>query len=253
MTNWMKILQDLEPINKTEKLADRIYNMLRKAAEFTPDTADDFKEEQHVLNQILRAHLDFKEHPPPSHEGFGDMFGRYYELSNQTSERAGQFFTPMNVVRVMTEISMGELTHATPMQYAGDPAAGCGRMMLKFAELYQKKLGYYNFIYNNVDIDKRMYTCCTMNAILYSIPSVTIWGNSISNEYWEGFMVIKDVGMPTTWHYLDKEAVQKFKVKFKRAKQGLDHFIEGDVDIPKWTKPERPRNTPKPAQKTLFG
>jgi len=158
----------------------------------------------------------------------------------------------MNVVKMMTKISMSELTHDTPIQYCSDPAAGCGRMMLKTAEHYQETLGYYNFLFNNVDIDKRMYTYCTMNAILYSIPSVNIWGNSISNEYWEGFVVLKPIGLPTQWHYLDKEKVQAFRMEFKRKKQGLDNFIEGDIAEPK-AKRERPRNyKAKPVQKGLF-
>ena len=251
MDGWQKILEELEPISKSEKLADRIYKMLRKAADFTPDTADEFKEEQHVLNQVMLAHLDFKENPPHGHEDFGDMFGKYYEGTEQTSDRAGQFFTPIHLVHMMTEILVGELTHETPIQYGSDPAAGCGRMMLKFAEKYHRELGYYNFLFNNVDIDKRMYTCCTMNAILYSIPSVTIWGNSISNEYWEGFVVIKDIGMPTTWHYMDKEAVQRFVPKFERVKRGLDHFIEGDIIDQRITRATK-RNVAKPRQ-TVFG
>lgn len=252
MANWQKLLEQLEPISKTQKLDDRIYKMLRKAPDFTPDTADQFKEEQEVLHKVMLAHMDFEKHPKYGHEGFGDMFGAYLEESEQLNARAGQFFTPMNLVKMMCQMLLNPEGHEE-LQYYSDPAAGCGRMMLKTAEVYHEKIGMYNFIYNNVDIDKRMFTYCTMNAILYSIPSVNIWGDSIALKYWEGFVVFKPPGLPTQWHHLDKDQVQQFIPKFKKPKRGLDNFIEGEVNIPTWTKTERTRSTAKPAQKTLFG
>lgn len=250
MENWQKILQELEPINQSQKLDERIYKMLRKTPDFTPDTADEFKEEHHLLNQIMLAHLDFQEHPKNGHEGFGDLFGAYLEDSEQLNTRAGQFFTPMHVVKLMAQIMHNPKGHEDP-QYFSDPAAGCGRFMLKVAEYYHEEMGMYNFLYHNVDIDKRMFIYCTMNAILYAIPSVNIWGDSLSMEFWEGFMVFKPLGLPTQWHYLDKDQVQQFVPRFEIPKRGLENFMEIEPSVR--TKRERPRSTAKPAQKKLFG
>lgn len=234
-------------MSQSKKLHEKIYDMLRKAEGFTPDTADEFKEETELLGKILLAHQDFQKNPPHAgHDGFGDMFGKYYEETEQLNARAGQFFTPMHVVKMMVEIAGGELTPDMPIQYASDPTAGCGRMMLKYAEKYHREIGCYNFLFNNVDIDKRMYTCCTMNAILYGIPSVNIWGNSISLEYWEGFVVMKPLGLPTQWYYIDREAAQTFVPKFERVKKGLEKFM--DIPEPKKKQQRYKPKKPTPAQ-----
>jgi len=234
-------------MNQPLKLHERIYNMLRRAQDYTPETADEFKEEQEVLNKVLLAHLDFQEHPPPGHEGFGDMFGSYWERTEQLNAGAGQFFTPMHIVDVMCRITCTP-TRGEP-QYFSDPTAGCGRFMLGVAKHYHKEVGMYNFLYHNVDIDRRMFVGCTMNAILYGIPSINIWGNTISLEFWEGFAVVQPAGMPTLWYHLDKEAVQQFVPKFTRPKTGLEKF----VDVKVAERPERKRRVAeaKPQQSML--
>ncbi|MBU0777549.1 SAM-dependent methyltransferase [Patescibacteria group bacterium] len=218
MQSWLKILQQLEPISQSKKLHEQIYAMLRKAPDFTPDTADQFKEEQELLGKILLAYSDFQRQPKYGHEDFGDMFGEYLVESEQLIERAGQFFTPVNVVKMMAEMIL-DPKEGDEAQYISDPAAGCGRYMLKTAEIYHKKTGSYNFLFHNVDIDFRMYVYCTMNAILHAIPSVNIWGNSLSLEFWEGMVVFAPMGLPVQWHYLDKDAVQIFVPKFEARGQ----------------------------------
>jgi len=251
--SWMKILQELEPISRSQKLHEMLYKLLRRAPEFTPEKAEEFKEEQELLSKILLAHADFQSNPPYSHEGYGDMFGEYLTQTEQLNDRAGQFFTPMNIVRAMCEMCLNPQVDEEP-QYISDPAAGCGRFMLKTAEIYQKKIGAYNFLFHNVDIDYKMYVYCTMNAILYAIPSVNIWGDSLApNGFREGFLVLQLPSMPVQWHYLDREAVQKFQPKFKRQKMGLEKFVEGDAVIPERPKRARSRDKETPVQKTLLG
>jgi len=219
----MKILQELEPITQSKKLHEKLYAMLKKAKDFTPDTADQFKEEQQLLTKIMVAHIDFQKAPKYGHEEFGDMFGRYLEETEQLNNRAGQFLTPMQVVKMMCAMLLGDPKRDDEPQYISDPAAGCGRFMLGYAAAYHKAIGAYNFIMNNVDVDFRMYVYCTMNAILYGIPSINVWGNSLSLEYWEGFVVFQRFpGLPVEWHHLDKEAIQAFVPKFEpRGQQAL--------------------------------
>jgi len=251
MGNWLKILKELEPISQSQRLHEKLYNMLRRAEDFTPDKEDEFSEDKELLGKILIAFKDFQQHPPYMHESYGDMFGRYLEETEQLNDRAGQFFTPMSVVKMMAK--MMHSVSSEEVQYISDPAAGCGRFMLGIAEMFQQEIGSYNFLMHNVDIDKRMYTYCTMNAILYAIPSVNIWGDSIANKYWEGFLVLQLPGYPVQWFYLDEEAVQKYKVEFERKKQGLEHFIEGDVPIMQSSTTMRSSvGVIKPKQKKLF-
>jgi len=228
--SWIKQLENLEPVSSSEKLHEKIYKMLRKAPGFTPETAKDFKGEQELLNKIFLAYLDFQKHPPYSQEGFGDMFGEYLIQTEQLYGRAGQFLTPMNVVKMMCQMILNPKLEEEP-QYISDPAAGCGRFMIKTAEVYHKEIGAYNFLFHNVDIDHRMYVYCTMNAILYAIPSVNIWGDSLSLEY--------------------REAVQRFKPKWDQPKTGLEKFI----DVPKNDRTPQRRITfrkPKPEQQTFI-
>lgn len=247
--SWIKILQELEPISQSKKLHEKIYDVLRTAPSFTPDTADDFKEEQELLSKILLAHADFQQHPKYGHEGFGDMFGCYLEETEQLNRRTGQFFTPMNVVKMMAQMLLNPKEEP---QYISDPAAGCGRYMLKVAEVYHEKIGAYNFFFHNVDIDFRAYIYCTMNAILYSIPSVNIWGDSLALKFREGFLVFQRFpGLPVEWHYLDKDAVQRFAPKFERTKRGLEKFIEGEVKAHVKEKRFKPIIV-EPTQRTLF-
>lgn len=249
MSKWMKILKELEPINQSQRLHEKLYTSLKKAKDFTPDKASEYEEDMKLLAKVMEAHIDFREHPPHMHEGFGDMFGKYLMETEQLSGRAGQFFTPMSVVKMMCKMTLEPTGLADEARYISDPAAGCGRFMIGTAEVYAEKLGYYNFLYQNIDIDKRMYVYCTMNAILYGIPSINLWGNSISLEMWEGIAVLPN---PTIhWIFLDKEQAQGVLPKFEAAKRGLAKFIDEPVKTP--VRPDRLKiEEEKPKQSTLL-
>ena len=183
--NWIKRLQELEPITGTKRLHEQIYTkIIKEPQDFTPETASDYEENQALLAEIRLAHEDFKK--DPRHGEWDDMFGSYLIEMEQLNSRAGQFLTPMNIVRAMCQMIIGTDDDKQLLgkpQMLSDPAAGCGRFMIGAAEVYAKHAGCFNFMFVNQDIDFRMYVYMTMNAILYGIPSLNIHGDTIALEY----------------------------------------------------------------------
>jgi len=226
--NWVKRLQDLEPITQTKRLHEKIYDkIIIKAQEYTPEKADEYKDSHALLGEVYLAHEEFN--------------------------RAGQFFTPMNVVRAMCEVTIGVMSDEEMLakpQMMNDPAAGCGRFMIGAAEIYAKRVGCFNFLFVNQDIDFRMYVYTTMNAILYGIPSLNVHCNTISLEYWEGTIVMRPAECPTFWRTIPKERLDEIMPQMKAPKRGLEKFVDGLEPAKKRKKRKIPQE--KPQQRSLF-
>lgn len=249
--SWRKRLQELEPITSTKKLHDQIYTKIIKEAQgWTKENDADYEDNKGLLAEILLAHEEFKK--DPRHGEWDDMFGEYLMETEQLYDRAGQFFTPMNVVRMMCEMTIGVMTDEQLLgepQMMNDPAAGCGRFMIGAAEIYAKRVGCLNFLFVNQDIDFRMYVYKTMNAILYGIPSLNVHCDSIALNYWEGTMVWQPLGYPTMWHTVSKERLEEIMPRFEVPKVGLEKFI--DVPTKQPTRKIRRSKKDEPKQSTL--
>jgi type I restriction-modification system DNA methylase subunit len=145
------------------------------------------------------------------------MFSDYMEAMDQAfMKKTGLFFTPYNVVKAMCQMTLTNKKDlgGEPKRIL-DPAAGTGRYMLKVAETYMEVLGYYNFIFTNIDIDKRVYVYCAWNAIMHQIPSITVWGNTLTEQYWEGVAVIPaSSDRPLIWRMLTTEQLDKILPKY---------------------------------------
>jgi len=250
--SWRKRLQELEPITSTTRLHEQIYTkIIKEAQNWTKDTDADYEDNKKLFAEILIAHKEFKE--DPRHDEWDDMFGEYLVETEQLYDRAGQFFTPMHIVRAMCEMTVGVMTDEQLLgepQMMSDPAAGCGRFMIGAAEIYAKRVGCFNFLFVNQDIDFRMYVYKTMNAILYGIPSLNIHCDSIALNYWEGTMVWQPLGCPTMWHTVPKERLEEIMPRFEAPKVGLEKFIE-DVPAKQPTRRIRRSKKDEPKQSTL--
>jgi hypothetical protein len=67
--------------------------------------------------------------------------------------------------------------------------------MLRTAEYYRtRNRGALNFVFTNVEIDRRLFVYGLMNAILHRIPAIWIHGDSIRVEAWAAFAVIPEGG-----------------------------------------------------------
>jgi type I restriction-modification system DNA methylase subunit len=220
---WLTRLKQLDGRTSDQYLDKRIYDMLKRTGGYTQDKAEEYKEETELFKEILLAQSEFIE----LNGEFNDMFGHYLMETEQLNKRAGQFFTPMNLVRMMTK-----MTYSDDKEKLGekvwtilDPCSGAGRFMLGAAEHFKNILGYYNFLFTNIDIDKRMYTYTVMNAIIHAVPSVTIWGDTLAEKYWEGVAVIPaQTGL--RWAFMTVEQCYNFMPKTPRPKRGMEKFMD---------------------------
>ncbi len=234
------------------RLYEQVRNLLAKAVEFTPEKAEEYTETNEFFWTLVAIHREFFKLNP-----FGDMFGEYLTDNELLSDRAGQFFTPINVAQMMTDIL--STVNTEEFNRILDPASGTGRFMLRTAKTYHKAGAGYNFLFTNVDIDPRMWTYSTMNAILHDIPSINIHGDSLALKYWGAYVVVPtnsgQDGMPGLglWYKADHEKLMeqhKAILESNRTPQGMEQFV-GKMK-------KRVRDEPvkfgsiKPKQKGLF-
>lgn len=200
----LKRLEELEPVNATP-LHERLYHeVLIAGQDYTPETADDYTEAQHLLGGVLMAWHEFHEAKGP----FADMFGAYMEGSFQTNVHTGQFFTPECVCQMMAAINVPDDMADHVCTYS-DPCCGSGRFMLAVAEQYAaRNHGMMNFMFINADLDFRAFVYCCMNAWLLGIPSVTIWGDSLAMEAYDAFTTFRGLGEPPRILRMPKETAQ---------------------------------------------
>lgn len=193
-----KQLDDLEPLNGP-RLHDRIYSdILVAGLDFRRDQAEKCQAGIELLGPLMETYQDYTDEAGP----FGDMFGEWLECNNQTSERNGQFFTPIDVVDMMVEMNFtGTDLDGRPITIC-DPACGTGRFMLRAASYFAKKnRGALNFLITNVDIDRRAFTYCTMNAVLNGIPGIHIHGDTLRMEVYDAFATLP-IGRFALWERL---------------------------------------------------
>lgn len=212
---WFKDLEDLADRRRgTQDLATRIYEeILKKGEQFTNEKADKFKEGTELLGKLLMIHQSYVEITEQVGQGmggkWGDMFGDWLSFSFQLNAKAGQFLTPPSVAQFMAKLTLGgkeELERQVAL--VSDPAAGTGRFMLCIAEHYIKTIGYFNFVFVNIDIEFKVYVYCAMNAIINGIPSINIWGNSLGRveDYNEAIVTIP-IGNVAMWRMVKKEEI----------------------------------------------
>lgn len=203
-------LDDLDPLNGP-KLYDRIHDdILVAGREFRRDQAEESMESIELLGSLMETYREYSDEAGP----FGDMFGEWLECNGQTSERNGQFFTPIDVVDMMVEMTFQgtDLDRATPWTVC-DPACGTGRFMLRTARYFAgNNHGALNFLLTNVDIDRRAFTFCTMNAVLNGIPGIHIHGDSLRMEVYEAFATLP-VGQVALWERVRPETAKAWLVQ----------------------------------------
>ena len=249
----IKKLNRLAPIN-SPKLYEQVLDLLKKGVDFTPEKAEEYAESgvHEFFYKLVSIHREFFKLNP-----FGDMFGEYLTDNEMLNDRAGQFFTPMNVAQMMAE-----MLNAVTEEFNRilDPASGTGRFMLRTAKQYHKAGAGYNFLFTNIDIDSRMWTFTTMNAILHDIPSINIHGDTLALKYWGAYGVIptntSHDGVPGLglWYKLDPEKLRAQHIAMlesNRAPKGMEKFV-GKLKSKVREKPIR-FSMVKPKQKKLFG
>lgn len=203
-------LEDLDPLNGP-KLYDRIHDdILVAGREFRRDRAEESMESIELLGTLMETYREYSDEAGP----FSDLFGEYLECNGETSERNGQFFTPVDVVDMMVQMTLHgvELDRQVPWTFC-DPACGTGRFMLRTAKHFMaENKGALNFLFTNADIDRRAFTYCVTNAILNGIPGIHIHGDSLRMEVYEAFATLP-IGQFALWERVRPETAKAWLVQ----------------------------------------
>ena len=205
-----KRLDDLDPLNGP-RLHDRIYSdILVAGLDFRRDRADEFRPNTELLASLMDIYQDYSDEAGP----FSDLFGEWLECNGETSERNGQFFTPIDVVDMMVEMTLqGPDLAREPPWTVCDPACGTGRFMLRTARYFAgNNHGALHFLVTNLDLDRRAFTFCTMNAVLNGIPGIHIHGDTLRVEVWDAFATLP-IGRFALWERLRPEIARDLIVQ----------------------------------------
>lgn len=120
---------------------------------------------------------------------FTDVLGEVFMQLDINNTRAGQFFTPYPVSRLMAGLSIGDGGSAVREHgflRLQEPACGAGSMVIAAAEsLARAGHNYQHAMHATaIDIDARCVHMAYLQLSLLHIPAVVVHGNALSLEVW---------------------------------------------------------------------
>lgn len=119
-----------------------------------------------------------------------DFLGMVAAEINILDERGGQYFTPMNICRMMAQMHLEDISqHINEKDYItlSEPCAGSGSMVLAFAEELHRK-GYnppIHMLVQATELNQLSYQMCFIQLTVAGIAAAVIHGNSLSLEVFE--------------------------------------------------------------------
>lgn len=127
--------------------------------------------------------------------GFADYLGKIYMLSNTSNNKTGQFFTPYDVSKLCSELtitdnSVKKAIDNDEILTMHEPTCGSGGMILALADtLYNK---YHFNIARNLfvecgDIDIRCVHMTYLQLSLAGIPAIIYHRNGLTLKTWDKF------------------------------------------------------------------
>jgi type I restriction-modification system DNA methylase subunit len=135
-----------------------------------------------------------------------DLFGEYIELKNMTSQKNGQFFTPMSICKMMCAFTHTDIPQGRDIRTISDCASGSGRMMIAHAaHMMSLDKGYspVKYAYYNQDIDYKAFVFSTLNAALRNLSSVNVWGDTLAVKEYKAYITVPTRLGVALW--MDKE------------------------------------------------
>ena len=137
---------------------------------------------------LLQLSQDLEEKP------YSDMLGMFYEelvTSHSKSKHMGQFYTPEDVTKLMTELAL-EVNENT-MGMVNDCACGSARMLLS-AHVKSKR----NLICIGQDLDEVSCKMATLNFWSHGVRGSILHQNTLTLDFYQGWRVNKYLyhGMP---------------------------------------------------------
>lgn len=149
-----------------------------------------------------------------------DIFGKYLEEKGLTSQQNGQFFTPMSICIMMTQLVDNDTPEKIPCTVS-DCASGTGRMMIAHSIVKSNKEDYspQQYQYTNQDIDFKSFVFSTLNASLRNLWSVNIWGDTLAVTERKTYVTIPTQLGYAAWYNrafeLEKQKIYEESIKLK--------------------------------------
>lgn len=125
----------------------------------------------------------------PNGDGLADILGQTYMMLDLGNERAGQFFTPYAVSRLMASLNVGDgspYVDRDGFVTVEEPACGAGGMVIACADaLHDVGHNYQQTMHATcIDIDARCVHMAYLQLTLLHIPAIVVHGNALSVESW---------------------------------------------------------------------
>lgn len=114
-----------------------------------------------------------------------DVVGTTFEQVNSasTASRMGQFFTPVQLCRMMAEITKDGKTEGS----VSDPTCGSSRNLIAHAQL--DPINRFNFWYHGSDLDERCVNMSVVNFIMFGMKGVIIHMDALRMEVFKGYRI----------------------------------------------------------------
>ena len=192
---FYKTFQELARVYSADKVwEDVIYacaltesiflrNPNRKTREKIDKIMDQYSEKDQHRIMSLYTNIMGALNENPGQDFLGEM---YHRLNLQKKEK-GQFFTPYDVCKLMTLLSLSNENLAGEISQKGyvtvsDPACGSGALLLSFYETVREMgITDYQVLLVAQDIDRSAALMCYLQLSVLFIPAIVIVGNSITN------------------------------------------------------------------------
>ena len=115
-----------------------------------------------------------------------DLLGEIFMTLGLGNEHNGQFFTPYNVCRAMSELTIGDVAAQVEAQgwvSAADPACGAGALLVAFAnECLRQKVNYQtSVLFVAQDIDFIVGLMCYIQLSLLGCAGYVVIGDSLAH------------------------------------------------------------------------
>lgn len=168
-----------------------------------------------MLGALTMTFEDRVQRLVPNGDGLADILGQTYMMLDLGNERAGQFFTPYTVSRLMAGINLRDgnpYVDRDGFVTIEEPACGAGGMVIACADaLHDAGRNYQQAMHATcIDIDARCVHMTYLQLSLLHIPAIVIHGNALSVESWATWF--------TPAHILGRWGA---KLRRKRAAQAL--------------------------------
>lgn len=154
-----------------------------KARKNIDKVMEQYSEKEQYKIMSLYANIMDALQENPGQDFLGEM---YHRLDLQKNEK-GQFFTPYDVCKLMTLLSLSTENLAGEISQKGyvtvsDPACGSGALLLSFYETVREMgITGYQVLAVAQDVDRSAALMCYLQLSVLFIPAIVIVGNSITN------------------------------------------------------------------------